>query len=105
MDQMNDKKMASRRSKTQMLEIVDEYDKTKDLTIKEFCKLRQISEGSFYTARKRHRARGIVKKQSSGFISIASPVLKEPRVSLFAEVNSIRLYQAVPAEYLKALVV
>jgi hypothetical protein len=105
MDQLNDKKITSRHNKTQMLEMLDEYDKTKGMTIKEFCKLRQISEGSFYTARKRYRARGRAKKQSSGFIAITSPALKEPAGSLFAEVNGIRLYQAVPAEYLKALLV
>ena len=105
MDQLNDKKITSRHSKSQMLEMLDEYDKTKGITIKEFCKLHQISEGSFYSARKRHRARSSKKKQSSGFIAIARPALKEPAGSLFAEVNGIRLYQAVPAEYLKALVV
>ena len=102
MDQLKYKKITSRHSKTQLLEMLDEYDKTKGMTIKEFCKLHQISEGSFYSARKRHRARSS-KKQPSGFIAITSPALKEPSASLFAEVNGIRLYQAVPAEYLKAL--
>lgn len=105
MDQLNDKNITSRHSRIQMLEMLDEYDKTKGMTIKEFCKLRQISEGSFYSARKRQRAGGSRKKQSSGFIAITSPALKETAGNLFAEVNGIRLYQAVPPEYLKALVV
>ena len=105
MDQLNDKKIKSRYSKTKMLEMLDEYDKTRGMTIKEFCKLRQISEGLFYSARKRYRDGGGARKQSSGFIAITSPAFKEPAGSLFAEVNGIRLYQAVPAEYLKALVV
>ena len=105
MDQLNDKKIKSRHSKTQMLELLEVYDKTKGMTIKEFCKLRQISQGSFYSARKRHRAASGAKKQSSGFIAITSPAVKEPSVSLFAEVNGIKLYQAVAPEYLKALVV
>jgi hypothetical protein len=105
MDQLHDKTNTSRRNKTQMLEMLNEFDKTKGMSIKEFCKLRQISEGSFYSARKRHRARSNKKKQSSGFIAITSPALKEPSVSLFAEVNGIKLYQAVAPEYLKALVV
>ena len=105
MDQLNDKKITSRQSKTQMLEMLDEYDKSKGMTIKDFCKLRQISEGSFYTARKRHRARVSSKKQSSGFIAITSTAFKEPAGSLFAEVNGIKLYQVVPAEYLKALAI
>lgn len=105
MDQLNDKQITSRQSKIQLLEMLDEYDKTKGMTIKDFCKLHQIKEGTFYSARKRHRAPGNAKKKSSGFIAISKPALKEPTASLFAEVNGIRLYQAVPAEYLKALVV
>ena len=105
MDHLNDKQSTSRPGKMQMLEILDEYDKTSGMTIKEFCKLRQINEGSFYSARKRHRAPGRAKKKSSGFIAMPRPALKEPPGNLFAEVNGIRLYQAVPAEYLKALVV
>ncbi len=66
--------------------------------------LHKISEASFYTARKRHRRQLISNQQSSGFIAIARPTATEPGGSLFAEVNGIRLYQAVPAEYLKALV-
>lgn len=104
MDQLNDKQITSRPSKAQMLEMLNEYDKTKGMTIKEFCRLRQISEGSFYAARKRHRCAVTAKKHSAGFIAIARPASKTSDSCLFAEVNGIRLYQAVPADYLKALV-
>jgi hypothetical protein len=75
------------------------------MTVKDFCSLHQISEGSFYSARKRHRSAGTLKEKSSGFISIGRPAIKEPIGVLFAEVNGIKLYQAVPADYLKALIV
>ena len=78
-----------------MVELLNEYDTTQGMTIKEFCKLHQINEGSFYAARK--RMRDIAKKQSSGFVALSTPTLKESAGSLFAEVNGIKLYQAVSA--------
>ena len=104
MEQMNGKQVKSRRSKAQLLDLVKEYDKNPGLTIKAFCKLHQISEGSFYSARSRYRATGASKQKKSGFIALSTPVLKEPGGTLFAEVNGIKLYQPVPADYLKTLV-
>jgi hypothetical protein len=43
------------------------------------------------------------KNKSGGFIPITTPLLKESTNALFAEVNGIRIYQAVPADYLKTL--
>lgn len=104
MDQLNDKQNSSGRSKAQMLDLLNEYDKTKGMTIKDFCRLHQINEGSFYSARKRHRSGGTTKKHSAGFVAIAGPASKASDSCLFAEVNGIRLYQVVSADYLKALV-
>jgi hypothetical protein len=104
MEQMNVKQPKMRRSKAQLLDLVKEYDKNPGLTIKAFCKLHQISEGSFYSARSRYRAPGASKQKPSGFIALSSPVLKEQGDILFAEVNGIKLYQPVAADYLKALV-
>jgi hypothetical protein len=105
MDQTTGKQSTSRRSKEQTLELLSEYDKDHGTTVKAFCKLHQISEGSFYSARSRYRPAGNSKQQSSGFIAIGSPAFKEPANTLFAEVKGIKLYQAVPANYLKALIV
>ena len=102
--ELNDKQTGTRRSTNQMLELLNEYDKTNGLTIKAFCELHHINLGSFYTARKNQRLRTGRAKQATGFISIGKPTHAEPVNSLFAEVNGIRLYQAVAADYLKALV-
>lgn len=104
MDELNDKLIASRRSKTQMLELLNEYDKSTGMTIKAFCRHHQINVGSFYTARKRHSSRGTAKQQSSGFVAITRSTSREASGSLFAEVKGIRLYQVVSADFLKALV-
>ena len=105
MEQINGNQPISRRNKIQMLELLSQYDENPGMTVKEFCSLHQISEGSFYSARKRHRSAGTSKQKSSGFISLGRPAFKEPIGVLFAEVNGIKLYQAVPADYLKALIV
>jgi hypothetical protein len=87
-----------------MLELLAEYDKTQGMTIKAFCKLHKVTEGSFYTARKRYRSAAISKQQSSRFIPIGRTAFNESAAILFAEVNGIKLYQAVPADYLKSLI-
>ena len=104
MEQMNVNQPKVRHSKAQLLDLVKEYDKNPGMTIKAFCKRHQISEGSFYSARSRYRATGASKQKPSGFITLSAPVLKEPAGTLFAEVNGIKIYQPVPADYLKALV-
>lgn len=105
MEQTNGKQPISRLDKTKILELLSEYDKRPGMTIKAFCILHQISEGSFYSARSRYRGEGASKQKTSGFIALGSPVLKEPAGTLFAEVGGIKLYQSVPADYLKALIV
>lgn len=104
MDQANGKHPLSRRNKKQLLELLREYDKTKGVSIKEFCKLHNVTEGSFYTARKRYRLAVTAKQVSSRFIPITAPSVNQPAGSLFAEVNGIKLYQPVPADYLKSLI-
>ena len=84
MEQTTGNQSTSRRSKEQILELLNEYDKDHGTTVKAFCKLHQISEGSFYSARSRYRPAGISKQQSSRFIAIASPTFKEPANTLFA---------------------
>lgn len=70
MDQPNGEQPIPRRSKKHMLELLAEYDKTQGMTIKAFCKLHKVTEGSFYTARKRYRSAAISKQQSSRFTII-----------------------------------
>lgn len=102
MDQPRTRQRKPRRSKEQLLELLSAYDKTNGMTIKEFCKLHKVTEGSFYAARKRQRG-AAAQKQSIGFIPITRSAFEQPAHSLFAEVKGIRLYQPVPADYLKAL--
>ena len=104
MEQPVGTQITSRRNKTQILDLLSEYDKNPGMSVKAFCKFHEISEGSFYSARKRHGSAGNSLQKQPGFIAIPSPRFPGPAGALFAEVNGIKLYQAVPADYLKALV-
>ena len=103
MEQTEKKLVSGKRTREQTLQIVSEYEKSHGLTVKEFCKQRGISEGSFYSFRSRYRLKDQSNNKSGGFIPIKTPLLKESTNALFAEVNGIKIYQAVPADYLKTL--
>lgn len=103
MEQTEKQQGSSKRTREQILQIVAEYDKSHGLTVKEFCRQHGISEGSFYSFRSRYGFKNQAKDKSGGFIAITTPLLKESTNALFAEVNGIRIYQAVPADYLKTL--
>lgn len=103
MDQSPTRQRTPRRSKEQIFELLAAYDKTTGMTVKDFCKLHKVTEGSFYTARKRQRG-SVTRKQSSGFIPITRPAFDQQAPVLFAEVKGIKLYQPVPVDYLKALI-
>lgn len=103
MEQTEKKLGSSKRTSEQILQIVAEYEKSHGLTVKEFCRQHGISEGSFYSFRSRYGFKNQAKDRSGGFIAITAPVLKDSTNALFAEVNGIKIYQAVPADYLKTL--
>ena len=91
-----------RRTRQEITQLLREFDKSQGMTAKDFCQKHQITEGAFYSARKRQAS----KKGDSGkpgFIALQPPAGKERSGVLFAEVKGIKLFQAVPAEYLKTL--
>ena len=100
---MEEKQITGRRSRQEVIQLLDEYDKTMGITVKAFCRLHQINESAFYSARKRHRSGSSVQKKAAGFVEIKPAAPEGGANSLFAEVNGIRIYQAVPAAYLKSL--
>jgi hypothetical protein len=103
MEQTEKKPLAGKRNKEEILHLLAEYEKSHGLTIKQFCRQHGISEGVFYSYRSRYRSNSQANDKSAGFIAITSPVLKDSTNTLFAEVNGIKIYQAVSADYLKCL--
>jgi hypothetical protein len=101
--QQTDKKPPTvRHTPEQINDIVARYDPGQGLSIKKYCKGHRISEQSFYSARNRMQAKGST-ATTKGFISLSPSLPQAPAATLFAEVGSIKIYQAVPAEYLKTL--
>jgi AcrR family transcriptional regulator len=103
MEQTEKKSGSGKRTREKILQIIAEYEKAHGLTVKDFCQRHGISEGSFYSFRSRYGFKNQSKKKAGGFIAITTPMLKESSNALFAEVNGIKIYQAVPADYLKTL--
>lgn len=83
------------RSKTEILELLEQQQQS-GLTIQAFCKEQSIPSGSFHNWKKKIST---VNKESSAF----APVQISSSVTLFAEVNGIKIYQPVSAGFLKEL--
>jgi hypothetical protein len=71
---------------------------TSGFSVKDYCEMYDINETTFNSWIKRFR-KG---EEEKGFATIEIiPSVAKP--GLFAEVGAIKIYQEVPAEYLKAL--
>ena len=105
MEQTEKKETSGKRTQEQILKLLADYEKSQGLTVKQFCNQQGISEAAFYSFRSRYRSpKSARKNKQVGFITIADPPAKDSGSTLFAEVKGIKIYQAVPASYLKALV-
>lgn len=87
-----------------MSALLQEYEGS-PMTVKTFCRSHDIKEGTFYYWRKRLGNKESNSGRSGGFLSVE---IKDAAVAasgsgLFAEVDGIRIYRPVAAEYLKAL--
>lgn len=101
MEQATETKTRTRRTQQQILELLAEFDKG-NFTVKEFCRLKGLSDGVFHKWKSRVRSNISQKEKPTSFAKIlVQPV---PSDQLFAEVNGIRFYQAVTPAYLKELV-
>lgn len=91
-----------RRSKDQIAALLKLHERSTGTT-KDFCKEHNISEAAFYAARKRYGAVKSIQQQASSFTPLTQPVFNTVPTALFAVVGEIKIYQAVPPDYLKAL--
>jgi transposase-like protein len=83
------------RSKSEILELLQQQQQS-GLTIQAFCDQHSIPSGSFHNWKKKF---GTAYERSSAF----TPVQISSSVTLFAEVNGIKIYQPVSAGFLKEL--
>ena len=97
MEQNNEKVIRRRRSHAEILNLLSEYSKTNE-TVKQFCITHNINKASFHKWQSRYKTQ----RPITGFVPVQ--VSSSSRtVGLFAEVNSIKIYQPVSAAYLKEL--
>ena len=89
------------RSDEEILALLDDFDKS-NLSVIEFCELSDISEATYYNWKNKFK-KSDTTNDASGFATLQIAHEQVAESGLFAEVNGIRLYQAVPAAYLKEL--
>ena len=86
----------SRRTAKEIKELLELFDSS-GMSAKQFCTANGFSETVFYKWRGRYRA----VEEKNGFVPLQVAASESP--GLFAEVNGIRIYQAVSASFLKEL--
>jgi len=91
--------------KENMFGLIAKHDKS-STTVKEFCQLHDLTQGVFYYWQKKYHLENSEHDDQGGFVQLqvadAPPIGAQQ--GLFAEVSGIRLYQSVPAAYLKELI-
>lgn len=97
-------KKSQRRSEEEIFKAVVEFERTANISIKEFAKRHQVSKATIYNWQKRYRSKVTGRDELKGFIpiSLASGNL-EHEGALFAECAGIKFYQWVEPAYLKEL--
>ncbi len=94
----------SRRQRTaeEIIKLLEEFENSEGITIKEFCEINDISDATYYNWRRQYGSKSKDEK-SAGFIELVNSPATSGNEPLFAEVKIIRLYQPVSAEYFKTI--
>lgn len=95
------KKVRVFRGKETILAILNDY-KRSNLSVKAFCDANNIASASFHNWKKKYRGSDSSRAAQPGFTTLRITP-SAPVSGLFAEVNSIKIYQPVTAAYLKEL--
>jgi hypothetical protein len=92
------------RTKEDMFRLIAKHNKS-TTTVKEFCQLHGLTQGIFYYWQKKYHRENSEPGSHSGFVQLQVEDTQHlgAHQGLFAEVRGIKLYQAVPAAYLKEL--
>lgn len=103
MEQINERPVRQRRTNQQILQLLDQFDKSK-LTVKDFCRQHSISTGNFHKWKSRNRSNAVGKNKHSAFAALDIVSASQTRSPiLFAEVRDIKIYLPVSASFLREL--
>ena len=96
---------AVRRQRTpeEIIKLLEEYEASEGITVKEYCAMIGVSDAAFYGWRKLYGPKNDDEDKQGGFIELIPSENNFVTQGMFAEVKGIKLYQPVAAEYLKAL--
>ena len=103
METLGPKVIGVKRSKSEILSLLEECSKSGD-SVKEFVRTKGIHEATYYGWRNKYGSKPVKRKATPGFAAVkilSSPVAQT--AALFAEFNGIRIYQPVTAAFLKEL--
>ncbi len=93
---------AVRRQRTpeEIIKLLEEFENSEGITVKEFCEIQDISDATYYNWRKLYGSKSKEDK-AAGFIELVSDTPSTVNGQLFAEIKTIRFYQPVSADYFK----
>ena len=91
------------RTPEEIINLLEEFENSEDITVKEYCAMIGVSDAAFYGWRKQYGSKADTEEPSAGFIELIAHDSQPGSQTLFAEVKGIKLYQPVAAEYLKVL--
>ena len=101
----NYSKDGPRRQRTpeEIIKLLEEYENSQGITVKEYCAMIGVSDAAFYGWRKMYGPKNDLEERQPGFIELITSETATSAQGLFAAVKGIKLYQPVTAEFLKAL--
>lgn len=93
-----------RKTDQEIIQLMEDFEKSGAMTVKEFCEAYEISNATFYNWQRIYRNRN--QNESEGFLSldVVASQCEQPEGTLFAEFKGLRFYQQVSASFLKELV-
>lgn len=104
-DNKSSRRRAQQRSKADIIEALSAFERSGNMSIREFAAKHQVSETTFYNWRKKYRPGNKPKNKPEGFVpvSVAGSNMEQRPEPVFAEYCGIIFYQRVEPAYLKAL--
>lgn len=99
------RKQVPPRSEAYILEALASFERSGNISVKEFAAKHQVSEATFYNWRKKYQSKRAAKEKPHEFIpvSVGCGDILEQKEPVFAEYRGIIFYQRVEPAYLKAL--
>jgi hypothetical protein len=93
-----------RKTEQEIIHLMEDFEKSGALTVKEFCEAYEISNATFYNWQKVYRSRN-QNEPANGFISldVIESSGEQPEAPLFAEFKGLRFYREVSASFLREL--